>query len=233
VTAKKHCSTTLKSRIKKWVKQLYSTPSLRRSLMRKAIAALTKEYRLLLYTEALERPHYGYCVYNAALLARRLGHKRISILEFGVAGGDGLVSLESHAAEIARLFRVEIEIYGFDSGHGLPEPVDYRDLPYHWKKGFYGMNQEQAAFSTQNLSSEMSGTPSGDSPRFTDLPRSAPFSSTLTSTRPRKRPSKSSTFRGSFTYRGFSATSMTFLAAIGITRSTFFTISRIPPTTRL
>ena len=24
----------------------------------------------------------------------------------------------------------------------MPKPVDYRDLPYHWKEGFFSMNEE-------------------------------------------------------------------------------------------
>ena len=92
---------------------------------------------------AVERPQYGYCVYNAAALARKLGYPRMSILEFGVAGGNGLVNLEYHAEQISKLFGIEIEIYGFDSGEGLPEPLDYRDLPYEWKKGFYRIDYSQ------------------------------------------------------------------------------------------
>jgi hypothetical protein len=88
----------------------------------------------------VKRPYYGYCAYNAAVLAKSLGIKRISILEFGVAGGIGLVNLEYHAKEISRMLEIDIDIYGFDSGEGLPEPVDYRDLPYHWKKGFFKMD---------------------------------------------------------------------------------------------
>ena len=89
---------------------------------------------------AVDRPHYAYCVYNASVLAKKLGYQRISILEFGVAGGNGLVNLEYHAQETSRLLAVDIDIYGFDMGEGLPEPLDYRDLPYQWKKGFYKMD---------------------------------------------------------------------------------------------
>ena len=35
---------------------------------------------------------------------------------------------------------VNIEVYGFDNAEGLPEPVDHRDLPYHWKPGFSHMD---------------------------------------------------------------------------------------------
>lgn len=86
---------------------------------------------------AVDRPYYAYIVYHAALLAKKLGYQRISVLEFGVGGGNGLVNLEKHAQQSSRLCSVDIDIYGFDTGEGLPEPFDYRDLPYHWKKGFF------------------------------------------------------------------------------------------------
>jgi hypothetical protein len=92
---------------------------------------------------AVDRPHYGYCVYNGAVLAKRLGYERISILEFGVAGGSGLVNLEYHAREVSRLIHVDIEVYGFDIAEGLPKPLDYRDLPYNWKGGFFKMDVER------------------------------------------------------------------------------------------
>jgi hypothetical protein len=89
---------------------------------------------------AVDGPHYGYCVYHAAVLAKKLGYRRISVLEFGVAGGNGLVNLEYHAQEITKVLGIGIDIYGFDTAEGLPEPLDYRDLPYIWKKGFYEMD---------------------------------------------------------------------------------------------
>jgi hypothetical protein len=90
----------------------------------------------------VERPHYGYCLLNGARLAKKLGLGRISVLEFGVAGGRGLLNLEYHAGEIAQEVGIEIDIYGFDTGSGLPRPLDYRDLPYHWNEGFYAMDLE-------------------------------------------------------------------------------------------
>jgi hypothetical protein len=92
---------------------------------------------------AVERPFYGYIVYQAARLADRLGYRAISVLEFGVGTGAGLQNLEEHARQAARLFPVEIQVYGFDTGVGLPEPADYRDLPCVWQKGFFAMNAGQ------------------------------------------------------------------------------------------
>lgn len=100
-------------------------------------------YAYRLQNGIVDRPHYGYCLFHGAVLAKKLGLKRISVLEFGVAGGRGLLSLEYHAREITREIDIEIDIYGFDTGQGLPKPLDYRDLPYHWKEGFFAMDVEK------------------------------------------------------------------------------------------
>lgn len=87
-----------------------------------------------------ERPHYLYCLYHSAILARRLGLKKISIIEFGVAGGNGIIFLETFVKNIFVETGVEVEIYGFDLGDGLCEPTDHRDLPYWFKKDLYKMD---------------------------------------------------------------------------------------------
>ena len=96
------------------------------------------EFRLNI--NALKRMQYAYICFHAARLGKKLGYKKISVIEYGVAGGQGLLILEEHIKEIEKYFNIEIDIYGFDTGEGLPTPCDYRDLPYHWKKGFYSMN---------------------------------------------------------------------------------------------
>lgn len=89
---------------------------------------------------AVERPHYGYCIYHAAKLAVSLGIEEISVLEFGVAGGNGLINLEYHSNEIEKILPVKIRIFGFDLESGLPSCVDYRDLPYRFAPGSYRMD---------------------------------------------------------------------------------------------
>lgn len=106
---------------------------------------LVKQFKLGNYAwrvrwGAVERPHYGYCVYQGARLAKKLGYKRISVIEFGVAGGNGLLNLEYHADQASKSLGIDIEVYGFDTAEGLPQPTDYRDLPYHWREGFYRMD---------------------------------------------------------------------------------------------
>lgn len=102
---------------------------------------LLKNYQRKLDFGLVERPHYGHCMLHAALLARKLGHPRISCIEFGVAGGNGLVAMERHAEAVHAETGVEIVIYGFDAGEtGMPPPRDYRDMPYLWQAGNFVMD---------------------------------------------------------------------------------------------
>ena len=90
-----------------------------------------------------KRPHYAYGVYAAADLAKRLELPAISVIEFGVAGGRGLLELERVAQDVGDYFGIQIAVYGFDRGEGMPEPADYRDLPHVWAKGYYRMDSER------------------------------------------------------------------------------------------
>ena len=78
---------------------------------------------------------------HGARLAKRLGFKRTTVIEFGVAGGAGLVAAEAIAQLTERETGVAIDIIGFDMGSGMPVPRDYRDLPYHWKPGYFKMDE--------------------------------------------------------------------------------------------
>ncbi len=91
--------------------------------------------------DAVVRPQYAYCIIEAAKLAKNIGLKTISIIEFGVAGGNGLVNIENHVLEVEKEFGINCEIYGFDSAAGMPASQDYRDVLYTWGEGFYKMDQ--------------------------------------------------------------------------------------------
>jgi hypothetical protein len=84
-----------------------------------------------------QRPQYIYGVLRAAAHAKALGIDRISVIEFGVAGGAGLVSMERTAEQAETLIGVGIDVYGFDTATGLPKPRDYRDLPNKWLDGYW------------------------------------------------------------------------------------------------
>jgi hypothetical protein len=91
---------------------------------------------------SIDCPHFGHCLYHAAMLAHQLGHNRIATIEFGVAGGNGLLSLERHARMVEKETGVAVQVYGFDTGSGMPKPQDYRDLPYMYQPGYFKMDIE-------------------------------------------------------------------------------------------
>jgi hypothetical protein len=99
-------------------------------------------YQDRLNVNLVDRPHYGHCIFEAAQLASCLKIPRISVVEFGCGGGNGLVNAEMHMSEITKIFPVEIELYGFDTGTGMPGPLDYRDFPYYFKPGLYQMDPD-------------------------------------------------------------------------------------------
>jgi hypothetical protein len=89
------------------------------------------------------RPQYLAGVLAAADEARQEGVAEISVFEFGVAGGNGLLALGDVAAAVEAETGIKIAVYGFDTGSGLPELTgDYRDYPDHWQPGDYPMNEE-------------------------------------------------------------------------------------------
>jgi hypothetical protein len=91
--------------------------------------------------DVFQKPSYAYGIYHAAELAKKLGHDRISVIEFGVARGHGLKIMEQRATEIEQIFGVKVEVYGFDTGSGLPQASDYRDLPNVWSHGEFEMDE--------------------------------------------------------------------------------------------
>src|SRR5262249_14914275 len=93
---------------------------------------------------AVERPQYLAGVLAAADLARASAVPEISVIEVGVAGGSGLVALQSYAQLVEAETGVRIRVFGFDTGEGLPELCgDYRDHPDQWRASDYRMDVEK------------------------------------------------------------------------------------------
>ena len=90
-----------------------------------------------------DRPAYLVGVLYAARRALREGIGEISVIEFGVAGGNGLLALEREAEAIEKELGVSIKVYGFDNGPaGLPAFIgDHRDHPDKWKPGDFPMDE--------------------------------------------------------------------------------------------
>jgi hypothetical protein len=73
------------------------------------------------------RPQYLWPLLHAAHVARALSIPKIAALEFGVAGGNGLLAMERAASAATELSGTEIAIVGFDTGSGMPAPDDHRE----------------------------------------------------------------------------------------------------------
>jgi hypothetical protein len=105
------------------------------------VRRLAKSVRTLDHWSAVDRPHYLAGVLAAADQALRENVPGISVYEFGVAGGNGLVALQSYAELVEQEIGVTVQVFGFDSGSGLPDMSgDYRDHPDQWRPGDYKMD---------------------------------------------------------------------------------------------
>ncbi len=113
-----------------------------RRFLRATTGVIKYSPKFLMAAQALDRPHYAYCMFGAAHLAKRLGHKRISAIEFGVAGGNGLKFMCEFADEVKKITGVTIDCYGFDTGKGMPPPVGEKDLPFWFREAQYAMDEE-------------------------------------------------------------------------------------------
>jgi hypothetical protein len=88
------------------------------------------------------RPQYLWPLLHAAHSAKALGLPRIAALEFGVAGGNGLLALERAADAATSLSGTEVEIFGFDTGTGMPPPSDPRDAPWLIEPSMFQMDED-------------------------------------------------------------------------------------------
>jgi hypothetical protein len=113
-----------------------------RRIVKPLLRALPVSIALKALWDAADRPQYLFGVLHAAQQAKHEGLRAVSVIEFGVAEGYGLLALQKHAAAVERHTAVEIHVYGFDSGRGLPRGTgDYRDHPDVWKPGDYQMDE--------------------------------------------------------------------------------------------
>jgi hypothetical protein len=83
----------------------------------------------------LDRPSYGYGILRAAQLAKFFGYQQTTICEFGVAHGDGLLSMVDLAEKITAVTGIKFRIVGFDTGVGLPVFTGHKEHPEVWSQG--------------------------------------------------------------------------------------------------
>lgn len=92
--------------------------------------------------DRIDRPHYAFGLWLAAIQAARLGIPKLQVYEFGVAYGAGLLNLCKIAELITESTDIMFDIYGFDSDVGMPKLQDFRDHPEIWHQGQFLSDHE-------------------------------------------------------------------------------------------
>ena len=91
--------------------------------------------------DLVPRQPYAFGLQQAFEFAQRereaLAIKRLVFIEFGVASGAGLLNICQIGERLSRHYGLPFRVLGFDTGGGLPEPVDYRDHPEKYLDGDY------------------------------------------------------------------------------------------------
>ena len=85
--------------------------------------------------DLIPRQPYAFGLNEAFKVAKNIGFKKVIIIEFGVAQGAGLFNLSSIASKLSTIYGLDYKVIGFDTGTGMPSPVDYRDHPEKYRKG--------------------------------------------------------------------------------------------------
>jgi hypothetical protein len=158
-----------------WLKRLAMEPP-----FRLGVRALLKCVPTSASTRAVwdlsERPAYLVGVHHAARRALKEGIGEISVIEFGVAGGNGLLALEREAHAVEQEMGVSIKVYGFDNGPaGLPSFIgDHRDHPDKWKPGDFPMDEALLRSKLSPRSTLVLGNVEATVPVFFDDPSVPP-----------------------------------------------------------
>jgi hypothetical protein len=113
-------------------------------LEQRARVASKGAFRQRVQFDLVERPQHAFGLLAAADIASFTGLDEFVALEFGVAEGAGLRNLAEVAAMVAAETGVRVDVVGFDSGQGLPAPLDYRDHPEIWVEGDFPMPDADA-----------------------------------------------------------------------------------------
>ncbi len=87
----------------------------------------------------IARPNYLYGMLRAADVAKYFGTRCVTVIEFGVASGAGLLNMIDLAFAIEKETGLELRIVGFDTGRGLPPVQGYKDHPELWNPGDFAM----------------------------------------------------------------------------------------------
>lgn len=108
------------------------------------LVALFGSYKMRIAFDLVVRQQYAFSMLKTAELAKAQGLKSVTVIEFGVAAGAGLVNICNISQKITKLTGVDFKIFGFDSGKGMPPPRDHRDHPEVFSEGYYPLIDRSA-----------------------------------------------------------------------------------------
>jgi hypothetical protein len=106
--------------------------------------ALFGNYKMKIACDLVVRQQYAFSLLKTAELAMAQGLKSVTVIEFGVAAGAGLVNICNISRKITKLTGIDFKIFGFDSGMGMPPPRDHRDHPEVFCEGSYPLIDRSA-----------------------------------------------------------------------------------------
>jgi hypothetical protein len=107
-----------------------------------ALVGLFGSFRAKVEHDLILRPHNAFAILRAADYAKRMGLDAVTLVEFGVARGAGLINMSRIAERVTQVTGVRFEVYGFDTGAGMPPPTDYRDHPDLYAPGDFRMDPD-------------------------------------------------------------------------------------------
>lgn len=102
--------------------------------------ALFGSFRAKVAFDLVLRQHHAWALLHSADRARSAGITELTALEFGVASGAGLLNMCRISDAVERETGVRCRIVGFDTGQGMPPPVDFRDHPELYQAGDFPMD---------------------------------------------------------------------------------------------
>jgi hypothetical protein len=98
-------------------------------------------FRMRVAYDLVIRHNNAYGILAAADLARELGVRELTLIEFGIGSGAGLVNMCRIAQRVTRATGVHFRVAGFDTGRGMPPPLSYRDHPEIYQEGDFPMDE--------------------------------------------------------------------------------------------
>jgi len=91
----------------------------------------------------IQRANYLYGMLRAADVAKYWRKQNVTVIEFGVASGGGLLNMIGLAPMIEQETGIKLRIVGFDTGQGLPSVEGYKDHPELWNPGDFATQDRE------------------------------------------------------------------------------------------